>query len=525
MCIGRRRRIGSGALALFAAVVLAACSSDGGAAKATTSSALSASTNPGTTATRPDVDRVLSTDGNKVVVRLDPRFQSYNIEMVEVTGGQFWKPYDAGPGKVVRPPIDLTSTRLRNLARALGPAYIRVSGTWANSTYFDPDGVAGATAPAGFQGVLTGDEWKGVGAFARAVDGKVVTSFAVNTGTRDAAGVWQPDQARALLQFSRDHDVPLVAAEFYNEASFLIGVPADYDASKYARDFATFRTTVQQVMPSLKIAGPSSADDTTPIVLEPAIPAAEILAKVGSEFDIFSYHFYPKVSARCGSKEGPEVALTSEFLSRVEADKRYYEGLRDQYVPHAPMWVTETAQAACGGDRWASTFRDVIRYVDTLGRLGDGDGNVVFHNTLASSDYGLLDEDGFVPRPDYWAALLWSRLMGPKVLATGEATGPDDLRTYAHCTPGDDPAVTYAVVNTSPSDTRTVATRSGKATLYQLSSTSLDAETAELNGTTLRAAADGTVPKLRGKAVTGSIEVPPASVAFVVEPVDGGPCA
>src|SRR6516225_3192814 len=26
---------------------------------------------------------------------IDERFQSYNIEMVEVTGGRFWKPYDS----------------------------------------------------------------------------------------------------------------------------------------------------------------------------------------------------------------------------------------------------------------------------------------------------------------------------------------------------------------------------------------------------------------------------------------------
>ena len=27
---------------------------------------------------------------------VDERFQSYNVEMVEVTGGKFWKPYGAG---------------------------------------------------------------------------------------------------------------------------------------------------------------------------------------------------------------------------------------------------------------------------------------------------------------------------------------------------------------------------------------------------------------------------------------------
>lgn len=513
----RLTRIGSGALALLlAAGLVSACSGSGG--DGNTSASTSATTPAG-------VDQLLATNGDRVVARLDPRFQSYNIEMVEVTGGEFWKPYDAGPGKVVRPPIDLGSERLRNLARALGPAYIRVSGTWANSTYFDPNGTAGAVAPAGYRGVLTGDQWKGVGAFADAVDGRVVTSFAVNTGTRDASGVWQPDQARALLQFSKDHHVPLAAAEFYNEPSFTIGVPAGYDAADYVRDFKTFEATVDQVMPKLKIVGPGSADDVTPLILDPAIKATDILDGVGSSFKAFSYHDYPKVSERCGSKEGPEIALTEEYLSRIESDKQYYETLRDQYVPGAPMWVTETAQAACGGDRWAATYRDVIRYVDTLGRFGDGNGDAVFHNTLAASDYGLLDEDGFVPRPDYWAAVVWAKLMGPEVVAVSSARGPEDLTVYAHCTPGDEHAVTYAVVNASPSDARTVATRSGKATVYLLTGESLDGGTISLNGTALTAADDGTVPRIKGKAAAGSIGVPPASVAFVVEPVDGGPCA
>jgi hypothetical protein len=80
---------------------------------------------------------------------IDQRFQSYNVEMVEVTGGRFWKPYgpDASDAHsdlyAYRPPIDLADARLRRLAAALAPAYLRVSGTWANATYFaDSDGEA-----------------------------------------------------------------------------------------------------------------------------------------------------------------------------------------------------------------------------------------------------------------------------------------------------------------------------------------------------------------------------------------------
>src|SRR4051794_34531551 len=73
---------------------------------------------------------------------IDERFQSYNVEMVEVTGGNFWRPY--GPIAsdtpadlfAYRAPIDLTNPKLRRLAAALAPAYMRVSGTWANATWF-----------------------------------------------------------------------------------------------------------------------------------------------------------------------------------------------------------------------------------------------------------------------------------------------------------------------------------------------------------------------------------------------------
>src|SRR3954463_14974941 len=113
---------------------------------------------------------------------VDPRYLSYNVEMVEVTGGRFWAPYktasaDAAPKPPdpnmpagidpnlfqYRKPIDLSNARLRKLAAGLGPAYVRVSGTWANSTYFqDSDAPAPAQPPEGFRGVLTRAEWQGV---------------------------------------------------------------------------------------------------------------------------------------------------------------------------------------------------------------------------------------------------------------------------------------------------------------------------------------------------------------------------
>jgi hypothetical protein len=108
---------------------------------------------------------------------VDERFQSYNVEMVEVTGGRFWRPY--GPNTsdadsdlyAWRPPIDLTNPRLRMLAAALAPAYMRVSGTWANATWFAESDTAPSAPPAGFNGILSRRQWRGVVDFAQSVGG------------------------------------------------------------------------------------------------------------------------------------------------------------------------------------------------------------------------------------------------------------------------------------------------------------------------------------------------------------------
>src|SRR3954452_20642627 len=159
---------------------------------------------------------------------VDERYQSYNVEMLEVTGGRFWKPYGpeletalrqpaptpaASSGQTpsgmnpalyeYRPPLDLTNARLRKLAAALGPAYVRVSGARANTTYFPETEQAPTNPPQGFGGVLTHQQWRGVVDFSKAVNAEIVSSFATGVGTRNSAGVWTPDQAKRWLDFTR----------------------------------------------------------------------------------------------------------------------------------------------------------------------------------------------------------------------------------------------------------------------------------------------------------------------------------
>jgi hypothetical protein len=246
---------------------------------------------------------------------VDERFQSFNIEMVEVTGGRFWAPYkqagsvatetpdsakNSAPAGMdpsafrYRAPLDLSNPRLRKLAAGLAPSYVRVSGTWENTTYFqDSDGPAPATPPAGFNAVLTRPQWKGVVDFSKAVDAKIVTSFAISPGVRDAEGVWTPVEAKKVLSYTKEIGGSIAAAEMFNEPTFagMGGAPKGYDAAAYGRDFKVFRAFAKEADPGLMILGPGSVGETGLAVGLPPksmIKTEDMMAASGPGVDAFS---------------------------------------------------------------------------------------------------------------------------------------------------------------------------------------------------------------------------------------------
>ncbi len=469
--------------------------------------------------------------------KVDERYLSYNVEMVEITGGSFWAPYakpsdpatDRPKGILSkRGPLDLKGNRrLRAMAAALGPAYVRVGGSWANFTYFqDDDAPPRATPPKGFSGVLTRSQWAGLVDFTRATDSKIVTSFAVSSGTRDADRRWTPDQARRLIQYTRALGASIYASAFANEPN---GAPVggkDYDASAYARDVATYAAFLRSEAPEIKSLGPTStnADSEVRLVAKtnPAISTEALLsAEPRTKLDIFAHNFYGAASERCLSQgsellTSPDNALSEEWLARADKVNDFYRGLRDRFQSGAPIWITESGQAACGGDRWAATFLDTFRFTDQLGRLARRGVQVVFHNTLAASDYALIDDTTWNPRPSYWSAVLWKRIMGSTVLDAGPFR--PGLHIYAHCLRDRPGGVGLVAINLN---------RTGKeqlelpveASRFTLTADRLNAGTVRLKGRTLALTAEDALPALNPvKVRKGRMTLPPASISFLAMP-------
>lgn len=492
--------------------------------------------------------RSLQPSTMKKIGTVDERYQSYNVEMAEVTGGSFWKPYakaGVSPSPKAstavsnasvprgmdpsiyqyRPPIDLTNARRRKLTAALGPAYIRVSGTWANITFFfDEEGAAPKQPPTGFNGVLTRAQWKGVVDFAHAVNAKIISSVAISAGARNASGVWTSAEAAKMYSYTRSIGGTIAATEFMNEPTMATmgGAPKGYTGADYGRDVKIFNTFLKKTSPGTMLIGPGSVGEgggvAPPATGGGILTSASLLRGAGPIFDAFSYHFYGGASKRCSSTGAGGTtaadALSEKWLAGTDQVETFYATLREKYEPGRPLWITETADTACGGNPWASTFLDSFRYLDQLGRLAKRGLKVVVHNTLDSSDYGLLDENTFEPRPNYWAALLWRTLLGTTVLNAG-ASPATTLHLYAHCLRGVPGGVAVLAINTDRTASHAL-TVPARARRYTLSAAKLEDSTVSLNGKALSLRSDDALPTLSGAPISaGTVTLAPATITFI----------
>ena len=493
----------------------------------------------------------------KELREINPMMMSYNVEFAEVTGGTFWKAYtpeqiagteefyvepsDEGIAAMykdlmqVYKPINLYDEKLRKLARELGPVWVRVSGTWATKTYYDFDGTTNGVVPEGYLNVLTREQWIGVLDFVKAIGAKLKVSVANCPGLHTAEEPWNPAEAEKLFSLSKEYGVPINAAEFTNEPNMMedTGFPKGYTPAHYRRDQDLFFKWLRANYPECLAVGPSSTGGDVAFGKGTSGGGVEQIAKntcgcddlmdgTTEPLDVFSYHYYNGVSERLASVmpsgHWSAAEATSEaYLDTALRFARTYVPFRDKYVPGAEMWVTESGDAGGGGDTWASTFLDVFRTLNELGGFAAITNGVIFHNTLASSDYGFLAREVFDPRPNYFAVLLWNRLMGTTVYDSGEEIR-EGAHVYVHSRKDGKEGKVYLIINNSTTEATTVELPTD-AERYTLAGKdgNIRATVMTLNGEPLVLGENNAVPELKPVAQpAGTIELAPATCTFLV---------
>ena len=204
--------------------------------------------------------------------------------------------------------------------------------------------------------------------------------------------------------------------------------------------------------------------------------------------------------------------MSEEYLGAAAHTARCFLSYRDRYAtPGGQMWVTESGDAGAGGHTWASTYAEVVRTLNEIGSFATVTDGVIFHNTLASSDYGFLQHGTFEPRPNYWAVLLWNTLMGTTVYPV-ESEG----HVYCHSRRDGKEGLVYLVINNDLEYELPVQLPCA-AQMYALAGKDgMRSSTMTLNGTPLVAGPKGELPALTGVEVCGTAAVAPGSCTFFV---------
>ena len=305
----------------------------------------------------------VSISSGPVVSHTSSRYISFAVDLAQVTGGTWWSqaPHAVGNAPVAR--YDFSRRRLRLLAGALGPAYLRISGTAANATYYAVSGPAVTTPPAGDSMILTQAEWDGVNHFAQALGLEVVLGINAGPGPRDAAGTWQPNNATELLGYSAARHYPLAAVEFGNEPNLfaLSHLPPGYTTADYLRDLRVFNALRAKILSSAALIGPGSfydnAGSETPYGGALGPLARLIMPAAPGIYGALAFHEYPATGSRCRGVGHPVPAdpLAPAYLDGV---LRSYDSLRAlgrRDDPRAPIWDTEGGSASCGGQQRTRT--------------------------------------------------------------------------------------------------------------------------------------------------------------------------
>lgn len=499
----------------------------------------------------PPHEAALHIDLSRPIHEISPRFLSFSLDMSQVVGGKWWDPraehVELGSGSVSAPLFNFDRPELDTLVQALAPAFLRLGGSESDKVYYDlPEAdplppkprqmesarQGRATAPAGYESVLTSAQWDAANRFAQRNGLEMIFTLNAGPSARDRQGNWRPQNAARLLAYSAAQGYPVSAWELGNEMNVfwaLYGLKAHVPVSQYHQDLIAAQDLIKGIAPEACLAAQGSA--FWPILGETLslffgyMPAS--LKRSGDLIDIVTWHYYPQQSRR-----GP-AAVRRAHPSRLLRPKNLDEAAhwadmilawRDQYAPHKPVWLGETGNAQFGGEPGLSdVYLSGLWWLDQLGLMAQHGQDLVVRQTLCGGDYGMIEEERLAPRPDYWNSLLWKRLMGERIYALETVAGHvPQLRSYAHASlAGENPRLTVLAINLDPrrSILLSLPQFHGRPfDLYQVTSPDLFSTTVLLNGQPM-VPKSGRLPEIRGLHQQASplpgVTLPPLSYAFL----------
>ena len=375
--------------------------------------------------------------GTEPIFETDERFLSVALDMSQVVGRDWWAPTRKKSWSLTGghhpDPFDFNRPQLRKLASALGPLYLKIGGTLADEVYYAMDDEE--KVPKGYRALFTKKMWQEMQDFAHSCGFTLI--FSLNA--RNTLGKKAPQKMKnmeALLEFAvtEKADVPYWCLGNEINAFPIRQILKRVGIKSYLRAYQDSRVLLHRFFPSAKLVACSCA--VWPVIGEPLALTRPFLKASKGNVDVLSWHYYPQqshrspIAVRKANIKKLLKPITLDSLSRRSKQRRRWV---DALAPNAELWLGETASALCGGEMGLSdSFGSSLWWLDHLGQLARDGHRVVVRQTLVGADYGLIDEETLTPRPDYWASLLWKKMMGTQVFDTSHRNKRSSLRIYAH---------------------------------------------------------------------------------------------
>uniref|UniRef100_W5UG18 Heparanase n=1 Tax=Ictalurus punctatus TaxID=7998 RepID=W5UG18_ICTPU len=400
-------------------------------------------------------------DLSRVARRVDERFLSVTIDASLMAEEKFM--------------YLLGSPKLRTLAKALTPAFLRFGGTKQDfmkfkphSEYFITKGYSRDSLPhsgpvcskfelpplledelkhdwAMQALLLRQEEVRGKykqGTFSEcAVDllysfvncSGLELIFGLNALLRTPENVWDSRNAELLLNYCEQRQYRM-SWELGNEPnSYEKKAAIRVNGSQLGEDFLHLRKILQksELYSSSGLYGPDTS--------QPREHRKDLLTgflESGAEaIDACTWHHY-YVNGRDASLED---FLDPKVLDMLAVKTDEVLKLVHFLSPGKKVWLGETSSAYGGGAVGLSdTFVAGFLWLDKLGLAAKLGLDVVMRQVLIGSGTYHLVDNNLDPLPDYWLSLLYKKLVGPEVLdvqvLTSSGRQAQLLRAYLHCT-------------------------------------------------------------------------------------------
>jgi len=170
--------------------------------------------------------------------------------------------------------------------------------------------------------------------------------------------------------------------------------------------------------------------------------------------------------------------------------------------------------------RWAN-FADSFWYLDAMAQKAAHGYSAFCRQDFVGIDYGMLDCATNEPLPDYYASILWSKLMGRSVLRVDVEGANRDLRAYAH-EAADGNGATLLLLNLGEAAVNVGLqlphSEQNLISVYQLTGPNgTNSTRVALNNKLLQLNHEGKLPKLDGKTFGSGnmLSLPRESISFV----------